>query len=115
MNVAGKRMKVDLSRSGVPGEFDLLVVRDAMVVNPNSRKTSASAVRKPRRGSCARFAAASGSTRKCWMTASSSRSTTTFASAASEVSPAEKHRYIAAHAAGAVDDLVLEVGAGGFS
>jgi hypothetical protein len=35
MNVAGKRMKVDLSPSGVPGEFDLLVVRDAMVVNPD--------------------------------------------------------------------------------
>ena len=35
MNVAGKRMKVDLKPIGVPGEFDILVVRDAMVVNPD--------------------------------------------------------------------------------
>jgi len=35
MNVAGKRMKVDLKPAGVPGEFDILVVRDAMVVNPD--------------------------------------------------------------------------------
>jgi len=35
MNVAGKRMKVDLKPTGVPGEFDILVVRDAMVVNPD--------------------------------------------------------------------------------
>ena len=35
MNVSGKRMKVDLKPTGVPGEFDILVVRDAMVVNPD--------------------------------------------------------------------------------
>ena len=35
MNVAGKRMKANLSPSEVPGEFDLLIVRDAIVVNPN--------------------------------------------------------------------------------
>ena|SRR5258708_610236 len=35
MNVAGKRMKVDLKPAGAPGEFDILVVRDAMVVNPD--------------------------------------------------------------------------------
>lgn len=35
INVAGKRMKVDLLPTGVPGEFDLLVVRDAMVINPD--------------------------------------------------------------------------------
>lgn len=35
LNVAGKRMKVDLKPTGVPGEFDLLVVRDAMVINPD--------------------------------------------------------------------------------
>src|SRR3954468_17595003 len=35
MNVAGKRMKVDLKPTGVPGEFEILVVRDAMVVNPD--------------------------------------------------------------------------------
>jgi hypothetical protein len=35
MNVAGKRMKVDLKPTGVPGEFDILVVRDAMVINPD--------------------------------------------------------------------------------
>ena len=35
MNVAGKRMKADLKPTDVPGEFDLLVVRDAVVINPN--------------------------------------------------------------------------------
>ena len=35
LNVAGKRMKADLKPAGVPGEFDLLIVRDAMVVNPD--------------------------------------------------------------------------------
>jgi hypothetical protein len=35
MNVAGKRVKVDLKPTGVPGEFDILVVRDAIVVNPD--------------------------------------------------------------------------------
>jgi hypothetical protein len=35
MNVEGKRMKVDLKPTGAPGEFDILVVRDAMVVNPD--------------------------------------------------------------------------------
>ena len=36
LNVAGKRMKVDLKPAETPGEFDLLVVRDAMVVNPDA-------------------------------------------------------------------------------
>jgi hypothetical protein len=35
VNVAGKRMKVDLKPADVPGEFDILVVRDAIVVNPD--------------------------------------------------------------------------------
>ena len=35
INVEGKRMKVDLKPTGVPGEFTLLAVRDAMVVNPD--------------------------------------------------------------------------------
>jgi hypothetical protein len=35
MNVAGKRVKANLSPSDVPGEFDLLIVRDAMVINPD--------------------------------------------------------------------------------
>jgi hypothetical protein len=35
INVAGKRMKANLSPTGTPNEFDLLVVRDAMVVNPD--------------------------------------------------------------------------------
>lgn len=35
INVAGKRMKVNLSPTGTPNEYDLLVVRDAMVVNPD--------------------------------------------------------------------------------
>ncbi len=35
INVAGKRMKVNLSPTGAPNEFDLLVVRDAMVINPD--------------------------------------------------------------------------------
>lgn len=35
ITVNGKRMKVDLSPTGQPQEFDLLVVRDAIVVNPD--------------------------------------------------------------------------------
>ncbi len=34
-NVAGKRMKVNLSPTGVPNEYDLLVVRDVVVINPD--------------------------------------------------------------------------------
>jgi hypothetical protein len=36
INVVGKRVKVDLSPTDVPGEFDLLVVRDAIVINPDA-------------------------------------------------------------------------------
>jgi hypothetical protein len=35
VNVVGKRVKVDLSPTDVPGQFDLLVVRDAIVLNPD--------------------------------------------------------------------------------
>lgn len=35
INVAGKRMKANLSPTGVPNEYDLLIVRDAMVINPD--------------------------------------------------------------------------------
>ena len=35
MNVGGKRVKVDLKPTDVPGQFDLLVVRDTIVVNPD--------------------------------------------------------------------------------
>ena len=35
ITVAGRRMKVDLSATGQPQEFDLLVVRDTVVINPN--------------------------------------------------------------------------------
>jgi hypothetical protein len=35
VNVTGKQMKVNLSPTGAPNEFDLLVVRDAIVVNPD--------------------------------------------------------------------------------
>ena len=35
INVAGKRMKANLSPTGVPNEYDLLIVRDALVVNPD--------------------------------------------------------------------------------
>ena len=83
LNVAGKRMKADLKPAGVPGEFDLLIVRDAMVVNPDP-ETRPSVARRRRRGSCARCAASKGSIRRCWITSLSGRSTTTCASGASE-------------------------------
>lgn len=35
VTVEGRRMKVDLSATGQPQEFDLLVVRDSIVVNPD--------------------------------------------------------------------------------
>ena len=35
LNVGGKTMKADLKPTGVPGEFDLLIVRDSMVLNPD--------------------------------------------------------------------------------
>ena len=35
MNVDGKRMNADLKATGVPGEYDLLIVRDSMVLNPD--------------------------------------------------------------------------------
>lgn len=35
INVAGKRMKANLSPTGTPNEYDLLVVRDAMVASPD--------------------------------------------------------------------------------
>lgn len=35
INVAGKRMKANLSPTGTPNEYDLLIVRDAVVVDPD--------------------------------------------------------------------------------
>lgn len=35
LNVAGKRMKANLSPTGTPNEFDLLIVRDAVVIDPD--------------------------------------------------------------------------------
>lgn len=35
MNVAGKRVKVDLKTTDVPGKFDIPVARDAIVANPD--------------------------------------------------------------------------------
>jgi hypothetical protein len=35
INVAGKRMKANLSPTGTLNEYDLLIVRDAIVVNPD--------------------------------------------------------------------------------
>lgn len=35
INVAGKRLKANLSPTGTPNEFDLLVVRDAIVIDPD--------------------------------------------------------------------------------
>ncbi|TAJ85729.1 MAG: hypothetical protein EPO10_30215 [Reyranella sp.] len=35
LNVAGKRMKANLSPTGTPNEFDLLIVRDAIVIDPD--------------------------------------------------------------------------------
>jgi hypothetical protein len=41
INVAGKRMKVNLSPSGTPNEFDLLIVRDAVVIDPDPQSERA--------------------------------------------------------------------------
>jgi hypothetical protein len=41
INVVGKRMKVNLSPTGTPNEYDLLVVRDAVVVNPDPQNERA--------------------------------------------------------------------------
>jgi hypothetical protein len=35
INVAGKRLKANLSPTGTPNEFDLLIVRDAVVIDPD--------------------------------------------------------------------------------
>lgn len=35
VNVAGKRLKANLSPTGTPSEFDLLIVRDAVVIDPD--------------------------------------------------------------------------------
>jgi hypothetical protein len=35
INIAGKRMKANLSPTGTPNEFDLLIVRDAVVIDPD--------------------------------------------------------------------------------
>ncbi len=35
INVAGKRMKVNVEPADAPNEYTLLVVRDAMVINPD--------------------------------------------------------------------------------
>ncbi len=41
LNVAGKRMKANLSPTGTPNEFDLLIVRDAVVINPDPQSERA--------------------------------------------------------------------------
>lgn len=41
VNVAGKRMKVNLSPTGTPNEFDLLIVRDAVVIDPDPQSERA--------------------------------------------------------------------------
>jgi hypothetical protein len=41
INVDGKRMKVNLSPTGVPNEYQLLTVRDAMVLNPDPQSERA--------------------------------------------------------------------------
>lgn len=41
INVAGKRMKANLSPTGTPNEYDLLIVRDAVVVNPDPQSERA--------------------------------------------------------------------------
>lgn len=35
INVAGKRLKANLLPTGAPNEFDLLIVRDAVVIDPD--------------------------------------------------------------------------------
>ncbi|KAF0098727.1 MAG: hypothetical protein FD144_4246 [Rhodospirillaceae bacterium] len=35
LNVAGKRLKANLTPTGTPNEFDLLIVRDAVVIDPD--------------------------------------------------------------------------------
>ena len=41
LNVAGKRMKANLSPTGAPNEFDLLIVRDAVVIDPDPQSERA--------------------------------------------------------------------------
>ena len=41
VNVAGKRMKVNLSPTSTPNEFDLLIVRDAVVIDPDPQSERA--------------------------------------------------------------------------
>lgn len=41
INVAGKRMKANLSPTGTPNEFDLLIVRDAIVIDPDPQSERA--------------------------------------------------------------------------
>lgn len=41
LNVAGKRMKANLSPTGTPNEFDLLIVRDAVVIDPDPQSERA--------------------------------------------------------------------------
>ena len=41
LNVAGKRMKANLSPTGTPSEFDLLIVRDAVVLDPDPQSERA--------------------------------------------------------------------------
>jgi hypothetical protein len=35
VSVAGRKLKADLSPTGAPNEYDLLIVRDSMVYNPD--------------------------------------------------------------------------------
>lgn len=41
INVAGKRLKANLSPTGTPNEFDLLIVRDAIVIDPDPARERA--------------------------------------------------------------------------
>lgn len=41
INVAGKRLKANLSPTGTPNEFDLLIVRDAVVIDPDPQSERA--------------------------------------------------------------------------
>ena len=43
VTVEGRRLRVDLSATGQPQEFDLLVVRDTIVINPDPDRERARA------------------------------------------------------------------------
>lgn len=49
VNVVGKRIKVNVSTTDMPGEYQLLAVRDAIVINPdpeNERERGREAARR---------------------------------------------------------------------